>query len=92
MKKGYNGWKNYQTWATHLWLIQNFDFSDAIKEQEKTTSQAGRVFALADEIERAIREERPKITGVYSDLLTFAMSEIDYVSIARHFLYDMGKK
>lgn len=31
-EKGYNGWENYETWATKLWLDNSADIYDMVRE------------------------------------------------------------
>lgn len=71
----YNGWTNYCTWAAALWL-----------DNEETTYKYFR--GLAAEIkEEEADENAPELSAsMYSDLLGFAMQEINYYEIASNIL------
>jgi hypothetical protein len=96
----YNGWTNYETWAVKLWLdndegTQEY-WSDRAKEilrdprvsEYLTTDQTAR-YDLADELKREHEEQAPDLGAtVWADLLSAAMSEVDWDEIAQVMLDD----
>lgn len=75
MNNTYNGWTNYETWLTNLWLSELFD-------DYKITD----IDELANCIEQYVDENNPlkDTNGLYSDLITAA--QINYREIAEHIL------
>lgn len=96
----YQGWNNYETWATNLWLSNDHGLYDMVRDwarealdqpNEDDWEQAGEhaVRVLADQIKEYLEEQSPLAeAGLYSDLLHAAMSEIDYAEIAEHWITD----
>ena len=89
---GYNGYRNYQTWNAALWLTNTEGdyryFESRIAEllEDNDGNQAKAYFALADEIRDMIEEGNPiEGAGMYSDILTAALQDIDYLAVARNF-------
>jgi hypothetical protein len=84
----YNGWKNYQTWAAHLWLANEED------SYRYWTAQAGRTSAsdLASRLEIAHEESMPVLSGLYGDLLTSSFADIDWREIAASLIEDAAEE
>ena len=79
----YNGWTNYQTWVTYGWLSSNeHDFNFWSEYGERVDSVHELANALKDELE----ERSPVRSGLYGDLLTFAIQGIDYTELAQAFM------
>lgn len=102
--KTYNGWHNYETWAVNLWMSNDQGSSqyweDAAQscwdeaEADKTFSreeQAG--IDLADRLKEEFEGGNPLTdqASVWSDLLTAALSEVDWLEIAEHLIEDVEK-
>ena len=86
MKTGtYNGWKNYETWAVHLWMT---DDADGYKFWEDRAKSAVEIFdgdaegKLAAEIKDHHEDEMPECSGVYGDLMSAALGAVDWYEIA----------
>lgn len=86
-ERGYNGWSNYETWATALWL----------DNEEGSQYEASRIVrhnniddgSAAGALKEWVEEMRPdEPASLFSDLLTSAMQEIDWQEIAEHFKDD----
>lgn len=97
-KKEHNGWYNYETWLANLWF-DNDGTSESFREEtqrilagtsgteEERRQEATR--ALADVIKSQVEESIPEgmgESGFFADLLNAALSEINYRSIAEHYV------
>ena len=94
----YNGWTNYETWLAALYLDDEYyseraqDLAREAIEQGHEDAEAVRkamVRDLAQEMEDAHEDDRPETKGLYADLLTSAMNEINWREIAGHFAADL---
>jgi len=100
----YNGWTNYETWCVKLWIDNDegsyrywqdrtqaaFDNAEA----EKTfTRMENAAFALAAELKDEHEENAPaqnaENSGVYTDLINAALSEVNWHEIAENLLSDI---
>ena len=91
--KTYNGWKNYETWATALWIDNDYgsyqhrcELVEQAKEEHKDEDE--RENCLASSLKDWIEEQNPLAgnASVFADLLNSALSEIDWYEIAENFL------
>lgn len=96
--KKYNGWNNYETWCVALW-IGNDEYSYNLCEKEYTqeaiersADKSSAVDTLAEMLKTYIDNNNPltlsNSCSVYSDLLTTALSEVDYEEIATNYVDD----
>lgn len=97
-EKGYQGWKNYETWAVALWLDNDQGTYEMVREwaqelkagdeeQPREGIRRDVVIKLADMIKEWVESEdvKPDLGAtMYSDLLNAALSEVDYWEIAEH--------
>lgn len=92
-RKEYNGWTNYETWAVALWLDNEEGSQRYWQEQaedlmrsndnEKDTATS----ELACMLEEHHQEANPVPDGtVFSDLMSAALSEVDWFEIAEHYV------
>ena len=97
----YNGWTNYETWNVALWLGNEQDSDrywreeaqDAYRcaEANKTFTRRERAaFDLAERLKEDIAvENQPELgASMYSDLLSAAISEVNWCEIAEHYIDD----
>jgi hypothetical protein len=83
--KGYNGWRNYETWCINLWLTNDECSSSHLDEM---TMAAEGAVELAHMIKDWVEESWIPDLGatMAADLLGAAVSEVDWYEIAEsHF-------
>ena len=89
----YNGWTNYETWLTNLWL-DGFDFEDYIHDlSDDLETKDALLDWIADFLEQVvddlIDEDARHRNGFINDLLNSAFQEIDFRDIAEHYVDDI---
>ena len=89
----YRGWQNYETWRAYVWLEgedwQNFVETELLGEVgDEEITEDKKVEMLAEYLENFIEEEvdMAGLSGFLNDLLTNAISEIDFTELATAFL------
>lgn len=88
----YQGHTNYETWAVKLWI----DNEQASQEywQERASEcmdMPDAQYTLADWIKDETETLAPEIEGVYSDLLSAALSSVNWREIAEGMI-DIAKE
>ena len=106
MGEKYNGWSNYETWATKLWLDNDEgtysywqERTREIVREIRENPQKARVwtreeetrFTLEDAVKEWVREYAPEVDGLYSDLLQSSLDNVDYLEIAEAMLDDFAE-
>lgn len=100
--EGYQGWKNYETWAVALWIgnekgtyetsreMTRSYAESAVDETYATAAQVAR-YALADALREWVTEDMlPNLEATLAaDLLNAAVSEVDWHEIAENYLSDL---
>ncbi len=88
----YNGWTNYETWAVSLW-IDNEESSyrywreEAARYQRDIEDKVDVVGVLAARLKQEICDNAPTdAPNVNSDLLTAALSDVNWAEIAEGWL------
>ena len=95
----YNGWTNYETWLVNLWMDNEQGSQDYYREQARdiyddaqakpylTRAEVARIH-FADWLQQEHEDNRPEMpaSGVYYDLLSGALSEVNWDEIARHYI------
>lgn len=95
----YNGWSNYETWNVALWFDNDEGLYDERvevgqrlwdeAEDEEDRSQSARI-AMADWIKDFTEEMAPDLgASMFSDLLSAALSEVDWHEIADNWLSEI---
>ncbi len=91
----YNGWQNYETWRAYIWLEdvdwQNFVETKLLGEVEDEEITEDKKVAMLAEYFKNFIEEEAGMAGLDNflyDLLTSAISEIDFTELAYVFLED----
>ena len=91
----YNGWTNYETWLINL-HFDNFDFEDVMDIFDDCKDKSDMLIRIADYIEQYVEEvvesmvEQP-LNPLLQDIISAALSEVDYRDIAEHYIDDVIK-
>jgi hypothetical protein len=83
-EKGYNGWKNYETWCVALWIDNEestYNWACEVVRDHKELYEA------ADVLKECIEEMNPlrDTSTMWTDLMNAALSEVDWYEIAEHY-------
>lgn len=97
----YNGWKNYETWAVNMWLVNDeesynstLELAREVLDEHADDEDWVTASALADSLKELV-DELPEIESVTEqatmacDLLRAALSEVDWYEIAQSYLDDV---
>lgn len=89
--RGYNGWKNYETWAVSLWLNNDlYQAQCSIVAQVKENNEDDKdrwANEIAKQLEEFVDERNPvSEASLYCDLLNASLSEVDWLEIAESLL------
>lgn len=88
----YNGWRNYETWLAGLYLNDGTDWQNFVDEllgeEDEEITEDKKIKTLAEFLKDYIEEEvdMAGLNGFLDDLLTNAISEIDFTELATAFL------
>lgn len=86
-QKEYNGWHNYETWLVNLWLTNDSCSYDYWVE---VTNESENIHELSERIKDEIEEFNPlnDKADLYADLMSAAISEVNFYEIAESFWDD----
>lgn len=90
----YNGWTNYETWLTNLWL-DGLEFGDYIQDLSDDLDDKDAVLDWCSDyleqlVEDLIEDATPNgVSGFITDLINSAFQEIDFRDIAEHYVDDI---
>jgi hypothetical protein len=97
--EGYNGWTNYETWVTALWIDNDEGTYHAVRDiagQYIGDDDPRCPHDLADQLKEWAEElfidpvtEAAGPAGLHVDLLRSAWSEVDWFEIAGNYLSEM---
>lgn len=102
--KRYNGWTNYETWCVSLWLGNEEgsctywnetaqELYDESAAKPNWTRKEVASLELADRLKESITEGNPLSNAdMYTDLLNGALSDVNWMEIANHFLDDIEEE
>lgn len=88
MCKEYNGWTNYETWNVKLWIDNDEDAHNNIRNIAMTIENA---YALSLEIKKEIEDNNPLIkeASMYSDMLTSSLKMVNWIELAKAFMEEV---
>lgn len=93
--KSYNGWSNYETWAVKLWMDNEYatyqDSRELAREVVEHPEVYGRgTYDLALILRERSDQDRPELgASVWSDLLSSALSEVEWHEIAESLIEEI---
>lgn len=78
----YNGWKNRETWAANLWLTND---EASYQEVEEIIRRADSQYDAAQALKDMVEDANPLQgkASLFSDLLTGALSEVDWLEVIK---------
>ena len=84
MCDNYNGWSNYPTWNIALWIDNDEGLYD---EARRIVRRAVDEYTAEQGLKELVESCDPLAdkANMYSDLLTWAMSKVDYREIVKHY-------
>ncbi len=104
MSEKYNGWTNYETWLVNLWLDNGGSgehwreeaerwLEDNREDKDAETLRAEGATFIAEGIESehadALAEIIPGASGVFQDLLSASLRQVNWREIAEHYVDDV---
>lgn len=94
--KEYNGWTNYVTWCVVTWFDGDEGEYNLCREVTKEVidedKEEQQIWKLAEWIKERVEDGKPELDGVYVDLLSAAISEINFGEIAEGWLKDVKEE
>ena len=90
----YNGWPNWPTWLVNLWLGNDYEnqlrvstlASEAIEQHPGNPAHAAHTLAFSLKNEWGFYPG--DIPGMYADLLSDALTNVDWTCLARTYIND----
>lgn len=100
--KTYNGWTNYETWLVALWIDNDsgsYGFWRDTAREVYEQADADRTFSkednakitLSKHLQGDITDAAPETTGLYCDLLTGALQEVNWYEIASNWIDEVAQ-
>lgn len=100
--KTYNGWTNYETWNVKLWMDNeqgSYNYWTATAQEcyddaeadDTFTRKERAAFDLADRLKSEHEEAMPEVSGMWADLLSAALSDVNWHEIAENMLDDVDE-
>jgi len=83
----YNGWTNKATWLVNLWLTNEQATSE---EMSCIARDLKTKYPVASAIREYVESLLPELDGFASDLMTYALDEVEWVEIAEQAIEGAG--
>jgi hypothetical protein len=99
----YNGWTNYETWNVKLWMDNDegsYRYWNEVAQECYDDAEEGKTFTreevacgnLSTRLKEEFEEAMPDLgASCWMDLLTAALSEVDWREIAESLLSDVDR-
>jgi hypothetical protein len=83
-QQDYNGWPSYETWLVALWLGNDPETEALV---QGLVAAAESPYDAAQALKALVEELSPlgETSGLHTDLLTAALSHVDWHAVAQHF-------
>lgn len=91
VRKGYNGWNNYETWVANLWLDESYHAVCELVDQciRESDDRDDAVRMCREAIKELMESDIPDLGSSFAaDMLSAAMHEVDWHEIAEHRIED----
>jgi hypothetical protein len=101
-ENSHNGWTNYQTWVVNLWIDNDEGMHETMREWAQECMQDAidkgcdadsarndATYELGQRIEQWHDEYAPETQGVFADLLTRALGQVNWYEIAENYIDDL---
>ena len=100
----YNGWTNYATWLTHLWIDNDTALYTSLRDLMETYVDNARSLRVRDARDKALRQSAELLEdwftneagvlteerpGLFTDILNAHARKVDWDEIAEHMLADI---
>lgn len=86
----YNGWKNYETWVTKLWMDNDYGTYEFWKEMARDNDD---VHTLSNLMKDDAMKHMPELgASFYSDILTAGLEKVDWYEIAENVLAEVQEE
>lgn len=84
----YNGWTNWETWLTNLWLSDDEDTwsqwanASRIALQSQSVDEAR--YDVSKQLKESFSQQVPEQSGLFTDFIIRALREVNWEEIASH--------
>ena len=80
----YNGWTNHETWLYYTWLSNEASaYKDMLMQADLYKNDAA---GFTKYLKTNMKQHKPKLPGIYGDLLRAAINKINFSELAVKFL------
>jgi len=88
----YNGYSNKPTWLVSLWLTNDEEFYNSLLAVLQDTERSDWAAVIQSIVEDNIPVDDDLYSGLYSDLLNWALAFVDWEEVASVFAEDITFK
>ena len=87
----YNGWTNYETWVINIWVDNDEEIYLTMRDIINSYDWTGKTYELSKVLQEWYDKKVEKLgleNGVMHDLLTGALSAVNWYELADHYITD----